>query len=214
MYVNTHYWSIFTHVGSRTPPPPPLELITTHSETGTAHAPEVKLPKLILKKFNGELTTWTTFWNSFESTVYNNPNLTSIDKFNYLHLLLEWTAAEAVSGLTLTAANYEEAILILKKRFGNKQQIMNKHMDTLLNLEVVSSHNLKELRHLFDKVETHVRGLKSLGIPPSSYGSLLSSILMSKLPQDLRLRLVSQRVTDSEWDLDSLMNVINEEIDN
>ena len=49
------------HVGSRTTPPSPLELTTTHSETSTAHAPKVKLPKLILKKFNGELTTWTTF---------------------------------------------------------------------------------------------------------------------------------------------------------
>ena len=146
------------YVGSRTPPPPPLELITMHSETGTAQGPKVKLPKLILKKFNGELTTGTTFWDSFESTVHNNPNLTSIDKFNYLHSLLEWSAAEAVSWLTLEAANYEEEILILKKRFGNKQQIINKHMDTLLNLEVVSSYNLKGLWHLFDKVETHVIG--------------------------------------------------------
>ena len=105
----------------------------------------MKLPKLILKKFNGELTTWTTFWDSFESAVHNNPNPNSIDKFNYLHSLLEWTAAEAVSGLTLTADNYEEAISILKKRFGNKQQIVNKHMDILPNLEAVSSHNLKGL---------------------------------------------------------------------
>ena len=117
--------------------------------------------------------------------VHNNLNLTSIDKFNYLHSLLERTAAEAVSGLTLTAANFEETISILKKRFGTKRQIVNKHMDTLLNLETVSFHNLKGLQHLFDKVETHVRGLISLEIPPSSYISLLSSILMSKLPQDL-----------------------------
>ena len=34
---------------------------------------------------------------------------------------------------------------------------------------------------------------------------------MSKLPQDLRL-IVSQRITDSDWDLDSLMNIIDEEI--
>ena len=47
----------------------------------------------------------------------------------------------------------------------------------------------------------------SLGMPPSSYISLLYSILMSKLPQDLQL-VVSRSVTDS----DSLMNVIDEEI--
>ena len=94
----------------------------------------------------------------------------------------------------------------------NKQQIVNKHMNTLLHLEVVSFHNLKGLWHLFEKVETLVKGLKSLGIPPSSYGSLLSSILMSKLPQDLWL-VVSWRVTDSDCDLYLLMKVIDEEID-
>ena len=98
------------HVGSRTSPP---SLLESHSE---ARAPKVNLPKLIFKNFNGELTTWTTFWDSFESVVHNNPDLTSIDKFNYLHSLLEQTAAEAVSGLTLTAANYEEAISILKEK--------------------------------------------------------------------------------------------------
>ena len=108
-------------MGVELQPPPPLESTTAYSDVGTAHAPKVKLPKLILRKFNRELTTWTTFWDSFESAVHYNLNLTSIDKFNYLHSLLEWTAAEAISGLTLTAANYEKAISILRKRFENKQ---------------------------------------------------------------------------------------------
>lgn len=51
----------------------------------------------------------------FESAVHNNPTLTSIDKFNYLKSLLESQASEAVSGLTLTSANYEEAISTLKE---------------------------------------------------------------------------------------------------
>ena len=37
-------------------------------------------------------------------------------------------ALEAISGLTLTGANYDETIEILQKRFGNKQLIINKHM--------------------------------------------------------------------------------------
>ena len=68
-----------------------------------------------------------------------NPDLTGMDKFNYLHSLLERAAAEAISGLKVTAANYEEAVSILKKRFGNKQQIINKHMDALLSLEPAKS---------------------------------------------------------------------------
>lgn len=69
-----------------------------------------------------------------------------MDRFNYLHSLLDKVAAEAISGLKLTAANYEKAISILKKRFGNKQQIINKHMDVLLSLEAAPLQNLRGLR--------------------------------------------------------------------
>lgn len=101
---------------------------------------------------------------------------------------------------------------ILKKRFGNKQQIISKHMDALLNLETITSHNLKGLRHFIDKVESHVRGLRALDVPSSSYGGLLSSVLMNKLPPDVRL-VVSRKVPEDEWCLDALMKVIDEEVD-
>ena len=84
-------------------------------------------------------------------------------------------------------------------------------MNILINLEVVTAYNLKGLHNLFDKVETQVLGLKSLGVPSSTYGSFLSSILMTKLLHDLRL-LVSRRVPDDDWDLDSLMRILDEEI--
>ena len=96
-------------------------------------APQVKLPKLSIKKFNGTLTKWVTFWDSFNSSIHTNPTLSSVDKFNYLSSLLESSAAEAIAGLTLTAANYDEAIATLKKRFGNSQLIVNRHMEALLN---------------------------------------------------------------------------------
>ena len=83
---------------------------------------------------------------------------------NYLNSYLESEAANAISGLTLTAVNYEEAVATLKRRFGNKQLIVNRHMDLLLHLDTVASqHNLKALRHLFDIVESNVRGLRALG---------------------------------------------------
>ena len=128
-----------------------------------------------------------------------------MDKFNYLHSLLEDPALEAISGLKLTAANYSEAIAVLKKQFGSKQQIITKHMDALVNLEAVTSqYNLKGIRHLYDVVESQVRGLKSLRVSAESYGSLLTSVLMNKLPQELRL-IVSQQVNEDEWNLDESM---------
>ena len=155
-----------------------------HEHTTDVGGHRVKLPKLMLKAFNGDITTWTSFWDSYESAIRKNP-LSDIDKFNYLNSLLERSAREAVSGLTLTSANYREAISILKKRFGNKQQIISRHMEILLNVEpVTSQHDLKGLRHLFDLIESHVRSLKSLGVSPDSYGALLSSVLLSPINCD------------------------------
>ena len=86
------------------------------------HTAKVKLPKLALKRFNGDLTKWATFWDSFESSIHSHPGLLGVDKFNYLNTLLEGPAAEAISGLKLTTANYGEAVAILKRRFGNHYQ--------------------------------------------------------------------------------------------
>ena len=154
-----------------------------------------------------------TFWDTFESVVHNNPTLTSIDKFNYLNSLLESAAAEAIAGLTLTSANYEEATATLRRRFGNKQLIVNRHMDLLLNLEgVMLQHNLKGLRQLYDAGESNVRGLRSLGVSSSNYGGLLSSILISKLPPELCL-IVSRELSEGEWDFESMMKIIEREVE-
>ena len=112
--------------------------------------------------------------------------MSEIDKFNFLKSLLDCTAHEAIAGLTLTSASYHEAVSILQKRFGDKQQVIRHHMDILLNASPVSSpNNLKGLRRLHDQIESHVQGLKSLGVAQELYGSLLSSVLLNKLPREL-----------------------------
>ena len=179
----------------------------------TTLGPKVKIPKLTLKRFTGDITAWSTFWETFESSIHQNTSLSNIDKFNYLSSLLESSAADAISGLAITSNNYEEAISVLKRRFGNKQLIISKHMDALLNLETVSSlHNLKGLRTLCDSIESHVRSLGSLGVSSASYGSLLSSILMNKLPHELRV-IVSRKVGDEDWEFTEVIEMIQKEIE-
>lgn len=187
--------------------------LSYHSPAASINpSPKVKLPKLTLKKFNGDLTKWTPFWDSYESSIHHNPSLSAIDKFVYLNSLLEGSASEAVAGLRLTAANYNEAVAILQRRFGDTDQIVSKHMEALLTLEaVVSQNNSKALRRLHDQVESQVRGLRALGIPAESYGSLLAPVILSKLPQELRL-IVSREVREGRWHLDELMRVIDVEI--
>ena len=144
--------------------------------------------------------------------MHSNADLSEVEKFNYLNSLLERSAREAVSGLALTAANYRQAIEMLKKRFGCKQLIVNKHMDALLQVEAVtSSQNTRALRKLLDSVNSHIHSLQSLGVEQGSYSSLLCPVLIGKLPSDLQL-LISRKVSEDEWKLDALMLAIEAEV--
>ena len=71
--------------------------------------------------------------------------------------------------------------------------------------------HLKGLRHLYDHIESNVRSLKSLGVTSENYGSLLASILMNKLPQELKLIITRKR--DEDWNLDSILGEIEKEIE-
>ena len=150
---------------------------------------------------------------SFESAVHDNDELSDIEKFNYLDSLLKCSAREAVSGLALTAANYQKVNDTFKGRFGCKKQIVNKHMVALLQVEaVVSSQNTRALRRLFVNISCYIRSLKSVGVESKSYGTYcVPPVLLHKIPADLQL-IVSHKVSKEDWNLDLMMGTIEEEI--
>jgi len=45
-----------------------------------------------------------------------------------------------------------------------------------------------------------------------SYGTLLATLLVDKLPSELQL-IISREAYDKEWELDNLMKVLEREID-
>ena len=100
----------------------------------------------------------------------------------------------------------------LRRRFENKQQIITKHMDILMNAEAVTSaHNMPALRHFHDVVELNVRSLKALGMAAEIYGSLQTTVLMNKLPTDLHL-IIGRKIGEADWQLDTIMTELQQEI--
>ena len=79
------------------------------------HTRIMKLPKLELQKFHGNILKWQVFWDSFEASIHKNPNLLPVDKFNYLRAELG-DARVVISGLELTNTNYEVAVNLLQAR--------------------------------------------------------------------------------------------------
>ena len=180
--------------------------------TEAPKAARTKLPKLTLRRFRGDVTQFRTFWDTFESTVHSNPGLTKIDKFSYLVSLLEGSASRAIEGLPVTEENYDSAVEILKKRFGKPQQLISAHMEELLKLNICAVDKPSQLRFLYDKISVNIRGLEALGVKSEQYGSLLIPIIMAKLPDEIRIQ-VARNTSQDVWEIDSLLDLIQSEID-
>ena len=115
-----------------------------------------------------------------------------------------------MSGFALTNTNYAESISLLKGRFGKEQRVINAHMKALLDLPVPSN-NAASLRQLYDTIESHIRGLESLGSKTDTSGGLLVSLILGKLPPTV-IRNLNRAHTSDHWEIDELRAGLEREI--
>ena len=173
----------------------------------------VRLPKLNLKHFKGDPIKFQAFWDSFETTIHNNEDVSDVSKMSYLVSLLEGPAYPAVTGISLTSANYKTAVDTSKERFGCEEVVISAHMDALLKLPGANTNSdTKKLRGIYDEVEQHVRGLKAVGISSKQCGKLLVPILMNEIPQELQL-IITRKLGKKKWGLGALQNAFKEELE-
>ncbi|CAB4000960.1 Hypothetical predicted protein, partial [Paramuricea clavata] len=172
-----------------------------------------KLPKLEVKKFGGKLQEWQEFWDSFDSAVNQNEGLADVDKFAYLRSLLIEPARSAISGFALTSANYNEAIDLLKRRYGKKNAIQKAHIQELMNMKpVCNDRDTEKLRKLYDTCETNYRGLKALGVDETAHSTIVVPEILEKLPESFRLT-ITRDTNFSEWSMTEVMDAFLKEIE-
>ena len=147
---------------------------------------QARLPKLELPTFRGNLTKWIGFWEQFKVSV-DKKNLNAVTKFTYLRSLLSGEAAASLTGLTLTATNYEMAIYNLKELFGWQDRIEFSYIQALLNLCVPEKPRVDALWTLYNTIQAHVRSLEALDIGGEQFGMILSPLIFSHFLQPLRM---------------------------
>ena len=189
----------------------PVETHVIHPATGATTLNKTKLPTIEIKTFNGDFLQWRRFWEQFEITTHNDPDLSNINKFVYLQSLVEGKAAQAIDGLLQTRDNYDEAVQILTERFGTQQTLITAYMDEMVKIPKVTDMNdVTTLRTVYDKLDTNIRNLKDLSVETASYGSLLTSIIVERVPTELRL-VFSRKFGNENWNLE-LMRIFSEEL--
>jgi len=116
-------------------------------------------------------------------------------------------ASEAISGLSVTSENYDEAVKILKERFEDVQTIVNAHYTELIEIPAVRN-NITSLRSFIDNIKTHVRSLTVL--KQDTNQDIFIPMITTKLPKEVLLQLEIQKGRLNKWTVNKLL----EELEN
>ena len=84
-------------------------------------------------------------------------------------------------------------------------------MNELTKLNKVHGSNVTELRELYDRIESNVRALKTVGIQQEYFGSFPIPIILEKMPNIIRLQ-ISRQLGKENWNIDEFLQCINREI--
>ena len=170
----------------------------------------IRLPKMHLPNFDGNLLKWPEFWDVFESSV-DKQNISDVAKFSYLKGALRGTAFMAISGISLTNENYSVAVAILKEKFGKKDSIIEMLYTKLHHLSV-SSTKFNDIKYTYDTVERLLRQLESQGEQVDQQKMLVHQIL-SKFPLNVVLRLEECKKVGDVWTMELLRKLLKQYIE-
>ena len=136
----------------------------------------VKLPKLDVPKFDGNILNWRSFWDQFSVSVHDRSHLSNSEKLVYLqHALKDGSAKHVIDGLSRSGDYYAEAAECLQSRFDRPRLIHQTHVKMILDAPSLKDGNGRELRRLHDTVQQHLRALKAMHYEPS--GPFMTSVL-------------------------------------
>ena len=122
---------------------------------------QMKLPKLQLPIFEGDILQWQEFWDIYNSAVHEQ-DIPNVTKFSYLKGSLRNSAAAAICGISVMNDNYPVAIHILEDKFGKKEAIIEALYSQLQHLPTVTN-RFTEVKSTYETIERILRQLEAQG---------------------------------------------------
>lgn len=155
-------------------------LDNTMTLSANSNKKNVRLQRLNIKKFSGNIVDWPDFYALFKVLVEDNADLTKIEKLSYLIHSLEDRALKTVSNLNLES-DFDNAITLLKERFNNKRLIFQTHIQNLFDFPKLEKSSSEKLRTLIDSVKSSIRALNSSATQEQIADGFLLQLLRYKL---------------------------------
>lgn len=153
---------------------------------------ELKMDKITLPTFDGDLTHWLSFKDQFVDLVHTNPRYTAITKFIQLRNHLKGMALEAINGFKLSASNYDAAWYVLTRRYDKPDRIIEEYLKKLDNLPVLAFATSHALISMVNCTNQILRVLPVLGINVTTWDTIIKYKLTSKLDRTTHKKWLDQ----------------------
>lgn len=178
----------YKSVEERSLPNPIMSSTQMESHTSHSHQADttLKLPKLEIPHFDGTYDSWQNFKDLFTTSVDQNATLSNVVKMQHLKSLVKGDAANVISTMQITEANYLLAWNALKERYDNKRAQITYHFNKLAAIPVVGINSLSKLKTMRDTIQVSLGSLQLLGYETQAWGPILVHQIIQKFTVELR----------------------------
>jgi len=151
----------------------------------------VKLPSIQLPTYDGTISTWLHFRDTFESVIIQNNTLSNVQRFHYLLSSLKGEAKQLIANLQISHDNFVVAWDLVTQRYNNIKLIAMTHVKQLFHLPFVRRNDATSLHQLINHVSSNINAIQALALNTSMQDWLLNHLLLSVLYSE----------THKEWEL-------------
>jgi hypothetical protein len=138
---------------------------SSSSSSGSAHPHEVRLPRLDVPHFDGNLLEWVTFRDMFTSMVGNSTSLSPGQKLAHLKSVLNGEPLRLINSLLICDANYLIAWDALSNRYTNDREYLFAILSRFMGQPDLHHPTSTSLRAMVDITQECIRSLAVLAIP-------------------------------------------------
>ncbi|KRX86736.1 hypothetical protein T4E_475 [Trichinella pseudospiralis] len=150
--------------------------------------PNVRLPRLELPKFDGDVTRFHEFWDQFETSVHRQHGASGVTKLAYLRGCLTGAALNTIEGLSASNKGYKLALQRLRERFDRPMVAVREQILRLVDLLMTKN----KLSTICDEFHKKVYALTALGKDPRtsdlSVAEVLIALCREQLPGSVQFR--------------------------
>uniref|UniRef100_T1ILE9 CCHC-type domain-containing protein n=1 Tax=Strigamia maritima TaxID=126957 RepID=T1ILE9_STRMM len=112
--------------------------------------------------------------------INDNPDLSGVQKLEYLQVAVTGPAAKAIADYTLTEDNFKNAWNALERQYGRPR--------TLSLPKIKDTDSIAGIRDLFNTCTAYIRGLEALSVDVDAISSVITSMVLSRIPREIAIK--------------------------